>query len=28
VSGDGARRFEFAIDVLIAGLKSLNEREA
>jgi AcrR family transcriptional regulator len=27
VAGDGARRFEFAIDVLIAGLKSLNERE-
>jgi len=28
VTGDGARRFEFAVDVLIEGLKSLNSREA
>lgn len=28
VAGDGARRFEFALDVLIEGLKSLNAREA
>jgi len=27
VAGDGARRFEFALDVLIEGLKSLNARE-
>jgi len=27
VSGDGARRFEFAVEVLIQGLKALNEQD-